>query len=173
MSRDFTDLPTDKLADLKNKENFDRTSLRSLSQKSKNKRKKKHSLRLEKSAIVGAGASFPSASSWFPFWFSFQWFNRSCSRCKAVRAISWHSPDWATINGCWRIPPSGKHWSIPFYIYWFKCQSWLFSPCSSPFYWTIRSSSAEVSSGLPFSYRVSPRWFPTLWLWRASSPATV
>ncbi len=40
MSRDFTDLPTDKLADLKNKENFDRTSLRSLSQKSKNKRKK-------------------------------------------------------------------------------------------------------------------------------------
>lgn len=33
MSRDFTDLPTDKLADLKNKENFDRTSLRSLSQK--------------------------------------------------------------------------------------------------------------------------------------------
>ena len=38
MSRDFTDLPTDKLADLKNKENFDRTSLRSLSQKSKNKR---------------------------------------------------------------------------------------------------------------------------------------
>ena len=24
MSRDFTDLPTDKLADLKNKENFDR-----------------------------------------------------------------------------------------------------------------------------------------------------
>ena len=25
MSRDFTDLPTDKLADLKNKENFDRT----------------------------------------------------------------------------------------------------------------------------------------------------
>ena len=35
MSRDFTDLPTDKLADLKNKENFDRTSLRSLSQKSK------------------------------------------------------------------------------------------------------------------------------------------
>lgn len=40
MSRDFTDLLTDKLADLKNKENFDRTSLRSLSQKSKNKRKK-------------------------------------------------------------------------------------------------------------------------------------
>ena len=40
MSRDFTDLPTDKLADLKNKENFDRTSLRSLSQKSKNKRNK-------------------------------------------------------------------------------------------------------------------------------------
>ena len=37
MSRDFTDLPTDKLADLKNKENFDRTSLRSLSQKSKKK----------------------------------------------------------------------------------------------------------------------------------------
>ena len=35
MSRDFTDLPTDKLADLKNKEKFDRTSLRSLSQKSK------------------------------------------------------------------------------------------------------------------------------------------
>ncbi len=35
MSRDFTDLPTDKLADLKNKENFDRTSLQSLSQKSK------------------------------------------------------------------------------------------------------------------------------------------
>ena len=33
MSRDFTDLLTDKLADLKNKENFDRTSLRSLSQK--------------------------------------------------------------------------------------------------------------------------------------------
>jgi len=40
MSRDFTDLPTDKLADLKNKENFDRTYLRSLSQKSKNKRNK-------------------------------------------------------------------------------------------------------------------------------------
>lgn len=40
MSRDFTDLPTDKLADLKNNENFDRTYLRSLSQKSKNKRKK-------------------------------------------------------------------------------------------------------------------------------------
>lgn len=40
MSRDFTDLLTDKLADLKNKENFDRTSLRSLSQQSKNKRKK-------------------------------------------------------------------------------------------------------------------------------------
>ena len=35
MSRDFTDLPTDKLADLKNNKNFDRTSLRSLSQKSK------------------------------------------------------------------------------------------------------------------------------------------
>ena len=35
MSRDFTDLPTDKLADLKNNENFDRTSLRSASQKSK------------------------------------------------------------------------------------------------------------------------------------------
>ncbi len=35
MSRDFTDLPTDKLADLKNNENFDRTSLRSLSQKLK------------------------------------------------------------------------------------------------------------------------------------------
>ena len=40
MSRDFTDLPTDKLADLKNNENFDRTSLRSTSQKSKNERKK-------------------------------------------------------------------------------------------------------------------------------------
>lgn len=35
MSRDFTDLPTDKLADLKNNENFDRTYLRSTSQKSK------------------------------------------------------------------------------------------------------------------------------------------
>ena len=35
MSRDFTDLPTDKLADLKNNENFDRTYLRSASQKSK------------------------------------------------------------------------------------------------------------------------------------------
>ena len=35
MSRDFTDLPTDKLADLKNNKNFDRTSLRSASQKSK------------------------------------------------------------------------------------------------------------------------------------------
>ena len=40
MSRDFTDLPTDKLADLKNNKNFDRTSLRSASQKSKNKRNK-------------------------------------------------------------------------------------------------------------------------------------
>ena len=40
MSRDFTDLPTDKLADLKNKENFDRTSLRSLSQKSKKTKEK-------------------------------------------------------------------------------------------------------------------------------------
>ena len=40
MSRDFTDLPTDKLADLKKKENFDRTSLRSLSQKSKKQKKK-------------------------------------------------------------------------------------------------------------------------------------
>lgn len=40
MSRDFTDLPTDKLADLKNNKNFDRTSLRSASQKSKNERKK-------------------------------------------------------------------------------------------------------------------------------------
>ena len=40
MSRDFTDLPTDKLADLKNKENFDCTSLRSLSQKSKKQKKK-------------------------------------------------------------------------------------------------------------------------------------
>ena len=40
MSRDFTDLPTDKLADLKNKEKFDRTSLRSLSQKSKKQKKK-------------------------------------------------------------------------------------------------------------------------------------
>ena len=40
MSRDFTDLPTDKLADLKNKENFDRTFLRSLSQKSKKQNKK-------------------------------------------------------------------------------------------------------------------------------------
>ena len=40
MSRDFTDLPTDKLADLKNKENFDRTSLRSLSQKLKKQKKK-------------------------------------------------------------------------------------------------------------------------------------
>lgn len=35
MSRDFTDLPTDKLADLKNNENFDCTSVRSASQKSK------------------------------------------------------------------------------------------------------------------------------------------
>ena len=35
MSRDFTDLPTDKLADLKNNKNFDRTSVRSASQKSK------------------------------------------------------------------------------------------------------------------------------------------
>ena len=35
MSRDFTDLPTDKLVDLKNKENFDRTPVRSASQKSK------------------------------------------------------------------------------------------------------------------------------------------
>ena len=40
MSRDFTDLPTDKLADLKNNKNFDRTSLRSLSQKSKKQKKK-------------------------------------------------------------------------------------------------------------------------------------
>ena len=40
MSRDFTDLPTDKLADLKNKENFDRTYLRSLSQKSKKTKEK-------------------------------------------------------------------------------------------------------------------------------------
>ena len=40
MSRDFTDLPTDKLADLKNKENFDRTYLRSASQKSKKQKKK-------------------------------------------------------------------------------------------------------------------------------------
>ena len=40
MSQDFTDLPTDKLADLKNKENFDRTSLRSLSQKSKKTKEK-------------------------------------------------------------------------------------------------------------------------------------
>ena len=40
MSRDFTDLPTDKLADLKNKENFDRTSLPSLSQKSKKTKEK-------------------------------------------------------------------------------------------------------------------------------------
>ena len=40
MSRDFTDLPTDKLADLKIKENFDRTSLRSLSQKSKKTKEK-------------------------------------------------------------------------------------------------------------------------------------
>lgn len=40
MSRNFTDLPTDKLADLKNKENFDRTSLRSLSQKSKKTKEK-------------------------------------------------------------------------------------------------------------------------------------
>ena len=40
MSRDFTDLLTDKLADLKNNENFDRTSLRSLSQKSKKQKKK-------------------------------------------------------------------------------------------------------------------------------------
>lgn len=40
MSRDFTDLPTDKLADLKNKEKFDRTSLRSLSQKSKKTKEK-------------------------------------------------------------------------------------------------------------------------------------
>ena len=40
MSRDFTDLPTDKLADLKNKENFDRTSLRSLSRKSKKTKEK-------------------------------------------------------------------------------------------------------------------------------------
>ena len=39
MSRDFTDLPTDKLADLKNNENFDRTSVRSASQKSKMKGK--------------------------------------------------------------------------------------------------------------------------------------
>ena len=40
MSRDFTDLPTDKLADLKNNKNFDRTSLRSASQKSKKQKKK-------------------------------------------------------------------------------------------------------------------------------------
>lgn len=40
MSRDFTDLPKDKLADLKNKENFDRTSVRSASQKSKKLKKK-------------------------------------------------------------------------------------------------------------------------------------
>ena len=38
MSRDFTDLPTDKLADLKNNKNFDRTSLRS-AKKSKMKEK--------------------------------------------------------------------------------------------------------------------------------------
>ena len=31
MSRDFTDLPTDKLADLKNNEKFNRTSVRSAS----------------------------------------------------------------------------------------------------------------------------------------------
>lgn len=40
MSRDFTDLPTDKLADLKNNENFNRPSLRSLSQKLKKQKKK-------------------------------------------------------------------------------------------------------------------------------------
>ena len=40
MSRDFTDLPTDKLADLKNNENFDRTSLRSLSQNQKKTKEK-------------------------------------------------------------------------------------------------------------------------------------
>ena len=40
MSRDFTDLPTDKLADLKNNKNFDRTSLRSASQKSKKTKEK-------------------------------------------------------------------------------------------------------------------------------------
>lgn len=40
MSRDFTDLPTDKLADLKNNEKFNRTSLRSLSQKSKKTKEK-------------------------------------------------------------------------------------------------------------------------------------
>ena len=39
MSRDFTDLPTDKLADLKNNENFDRTSVRSASQNQKMKGK--------------------------------------------------------------------------------------------------------------------------------------
>ena len=31
MSRDFTDLPTDKLADLKNNEKFNRTSVRTAS----------------------------------------------------------------------------------------------------------------------------------------------
>ena len=40
MSRDFTDLPTDKLANLKNNENFDRTSVRSASQKSEKLKKK-------------------------------------------------------------------------------------------------------------------------------------
>ena len=48
MSRDFTDLPTDKLADLKNNENFDRTYLRSASQKSK---KLKGKVRLKKLQI--------------------------------------------------------------------------------------------------------------------------
>ena len=48
MSRDFTDLPTDKLADLKNNENFDRTYLRSASQKSKKQKKK---VRLKKLQI--------------------------------------------------------------------------------------------------------------------------
>ena len=40
MSRDFTDLPTDKLADLKNKENFDPLLCDRYRKNQKNKRKK-------------------------------------------------------------------------------------------------------------------------------------
>ena len=40
MSRDFTDLPTDKLADLKNNENFDRTICDPHRKNQKNEREK-------------------------------------------------------------------------------------------------------------------------------------
>ena len=72
MSRDFTDLPTDKLADLKNKENFDRTSLRSLSQKSK-KQKTKVRLKNFKFFLFHTSQTFTKTDRILALFYSLSW----------------------------------------------------------------------------------------------------